>query len=310
MEDVLRQLWWVCLLGLLCACGRQVPPAAPPAPAHTWQGVLAAVAPSGGYALLSVEELPVPTLPPSQLFVSDMLENYGAVRLHVAAWTSTTDRAAAALPVYVAEMPSPLHAYGLYNAAPAGADQTALRGGPAKRVSGTLVGMKGSCVFWTRSDSRSGPTWVAGERLFSCVCRALPGEWAPPAEVCSLGRMVPAPESIEFVKDNYLGAGVFGAALVARFSANGRPTEAFVLAPATHRAGDALLRGFRAWLANNGITGVQVEQGGTSTLFVRDAKIGELYLALDTHGLRGVHGAADVTTAKTLLEEWQQLEEE
>jgi hypothetical protein len=296
---------------ILAACGRQAPPAAPPPPpVLTWQDTLAAAAPSGLYVVLSIEQLPINSLPPSQLVAAAMLQTYGAARLYVAAWTCGTDRAAAALRVYMADMPSPLHAYGLYSEVPAGADQTALRGGPSKRVQGTLVGMKGSFVFWIQSNPRDGATWLESERLFSCVAKNLPGAWALPAEVCSLGRMVPPPASIALVKENYLGVSVLGPALVARFADGDRATEVFALAPPTITTGEERLQEFRAWLADNGITGVQVEQGGTAALFVRDARLGALYLALDGHGLRGVHGAPTVAAARSILDQWRQLEEE
>lgn len=233
----------------------------------------------------------------------ELLQAFGAERVMQVRWTNGLDRATPALEFYLVEMPSGWHAYGVYANVPGGVDQSGLRGGPSKRVSGTVLIMKERWLAWDKPVSEKGQ--VGREGLRVALCRLLPGVWALPAEVRRLAMMEPAPTKIEFVPRDALGLGIFGAALVARFDGPQGKVEMFVTYPREFAQASMEFEMLRLWLRRHDVIGVQVEHEASTDLFVPDERVGYLLVTLSSNELRGVRGIRTVAEAQALLARWE-----
>jgi hypothetical protein len=260
----------------------------------------------GEYACSSFHQTRSEDFEEQHLFPGVLLQRYGVERIYISKWTNMSTRAAGLVTVYCARFPSDLHAYGVYSSIPRGVDQTALRGGPSKRLGRTLVALKDLWVVWTLpalKDKR--PILGDYELVFSGTCRALPGsKWILPPDIRALGKMMPAPEEIEFQPENYMGLSFFNGAICARYRTASGSVELFGILPQNRAEGMRQLKAFKQWLADQGITAMFVDKDDTVALYVNDSSIEPVYMIVDSHGLRGVRGLDNVSDAQALLARW------
>lgn len=260
----------------------------------------------GEYACSSFRQARPEDFEDQHLFPGVLLQRYGVERIYVSVWTNMSTQAAGPVTVYCARFPSDLHAYGVYSSIPRGVDQTALRGGPSKRLGRTLVALKDLWVVWTLpalKDKR--PILGDYELVFSGICLALPGsKWILPQDVRTLGTIMPAPEEIEFRPENYLGLSFLNAAVCARYRTASGSVELFGILPQNRSEGVRQIKAFKQWLADQDITAVFVEKDDTMSLYVNDGGIEPIYMVADSHGLRGVRGLDNIPDAQALLARW------
>ena len=264
---------------------------------------------SGPFVCMNITPVGVANLSSSQPFSAYQVERYRVAPLYCSVWTNVDERASKQLTFYIARTPSPLYAYGLYESLPGGIDQTALRGGPSKRVGGSVFVMKGRWVAWTQpvsGDAR--PHTVDYESPFAALCACLPGKWSAPACVSTLYKMAPPPRKIVFVPDHFMGLDIFDPTVVVLFPGRHGEVKMFKTIPGTLTRGRAQLEEYRAWLDRRGVTGIYVKNEGTESLYVSDKKVGPLYLTVGSSGLRGVKGMASISEARTLIARWADTE--
>jgi hypothetical protein len=168
------------------------------------------------------------------------------------------------------------------------------------------VALKDLWVVWTLpalKDKR--PILGDYELVFSGICRALPGsKWILPPGIRALGKMMPAPEEIEFQPENYMGLSFLNGAICARYRTASGAVELFGIVPQNRAEGMRQLKAFKQWLADQGITAVFVDKDDTVALYVNDSSMEPVYMIVDLHGLRGVRGLDDVADAQALLARW------
>lgn len=258
---------------------------------------------ASGYACAEVVLEALTRVPEVIPALRELLHVYGAERVVRVRWTNGLDRATPWLEFYVVEMPSAWHAYGVYEHVPGGVDQSVLRGGPSKRVGGTVLIMKERWLAWDKPVGEEGR--IGREGLRVTLSWLLPGVWALPEEVRRLAIMEPAPTKIEFVPRDALGLGIFGAALVARFEGPEGHVEMFTTYPRDFANASMEFEMVRMWLRGHEVIGVQVEHEASTDLFVPDERVGYVFVTLSSNGLRGVRGVRTVADAQALLARWE-----
>lgn len=229
---------------------------------------------------------------------------FGADAVIRAEWTNV---AGGKMCFWLVKMPSAWHAYGMYESAGGRDDESAVRGGPSKRVGRGVMVMRGRWVAW----DDGGEEVTAGER--EVVRRALygriPGVWQLPRVVRALLLMEPRPARVQFQPQDTFEMDALDAAMVAQFVSGVRTAELFVCklgkqAPATWAYGKV-----RRWLQRNELLGVEVRDGERYEFFVPDRSTGYLYMVCESNRLYGVRGVESVGDARALLARWNELEQ-
>ena len=298
------------LLLMPCGCSeRQSPPpvssSAVPPPIVWFSNWISQT--YGKFSCCSFTQIPVTSVTDQVFFPDILLKRFAARSFFSAVFTNQNPYSSGPLLFYGAEFPSALHAYGIYSSSPSGIDQSAVRGGPSKRVGMTMVALKDSRVVWTGPVlNGTSPALYDYELPFTALCNALPGsQWILPPEVASLSIISPAPDCIEFTPENYMGLPFFNGALRARFYSTDGSVELFSLIPSPGETGYDQLRDFRDWLKLQGITAMVVLVDHEERLFVNQPGLDPLYLVARTNQLCGVKGMKSITDAQGLLARWQ-----
>jgi hypothetical protein len=260
----------------------------------------------GEYGCDSFVTIKSDDLKEQHLFPGALMQRYSVEAVYISTWTNLADTVSGPLTVYCALFSGDLYAYGLYSSIPGGIDQTIMRGGPSKRLGRTFVAVKNRWVIWTvPAHKDSHPLISDYELVLTGICTAIPGKnWSLPEDIRVLGAMKPAPESIQFQPENYMGLSFLNSAICARYRTKTGPVELFGILPHTRSAGQRQILAFKRWIADQGITAVFIETDELVSLSIDDTSMEPVYMMVDSYGLRGVKGINSISDAQALLARW------
>jgi hypothetical protein len=289
---------------LLGGCERPAPaPGQVSAPAPAWLAAWQTNA-APQFACERIQIDSAPDFPDSMMFPAATLRRFGAIQLVRTRWRDVVHDDSTPLTFCCASMPSDLHAFGLYQSTEEGVDQSALRGGPSKRLADALVIFKGRWVAWTEPENGLGAPLVAHEELFGKLCAALPGtRWHLPAAVAALTALDPVPVTIDFMPDGFLRSTAIGPVVTAVFRTDDGRAELFHAVPATRVHGAACFTDLSEKLAAAGVTAATVDAPDGTCLFAPSSPDGPLYVVLSDKGLCGVRGMR-LDDARALVARW------